>query len=486
MGPIKFKIYHHWQRGTRDYSSLTFIAFFLIIFLNFSGCMTVGPDYVKVEPETENNWNMPLDGGLNDDSPNPEIMAAWWKTLNDPELSSIEMRAVKGNLDLKKARSRIREARALRGMSNANFFPLLDGGASAGKYHTSKNNGGGNENSLYKTGFDAGWELDFFGGIRRLVESADANIEAAQNGLYHTLVTLQAEVAMNYVEVRTFQRRLTIAETNIKTQQEILKLNRSRRKAGLTSELAVEESLYTLEHTRSLIPALQTGLEAAKNRLAILLGETPGSVHKELKIRRLIPAPPVTMAVGLPAETLRRRPDIRQAERNLAAMTARVGVATAELYPKFRLFGTIGLESISTGDFLTAASRTWSLGPDISWNIFHGGALRQKIKIQSARQEQALIQYEKTVLKALEEVENILTAHIKEQHRQKSLKAATNAATRAYELSMDLYKAGLVDFNNVLTNQTVMQSFQDKLALSTGAITLNFISLYKSLGGGWS
>lgn len=465
---------------------MTVMLLSFFIYINISSCMTVGPDYVKVEPEAAVSWNIPLEGGLNADSPNPETMVAWWEALNDQGLSSIEMRAVKGNLDLKKARSRIYEARALRGMSNANFFPLMDGGASAGKYRTSENNGGGDENSLYTAGFDAGWELDIFGGIRRLVEAADAEIEVAQSSLHYALVTLQAEVAMNYVEVRTFQKRLAIAETNSKIQQKILDLNRSRRKAGLINELVIQESLYTLEHTRSVIPSLQTGLDAAKNRLAILLGETPGSVHGELKIRRLIPVPPVTIAVGLPAETLRRRPDVRQAERNLAAMTARVGVATADLYPKFRLFGTMGLESISSGDFLTNASRTWSLGPGISWNIFHGGALRQKIKLQSARQEQSLIQYEKTVLKALEEVENILTAYAKEQHRQKSLKTATTAANRAYELALDLYKAGLVDFSNVLTAQYAMHNLQDKLALSKGSITLNFISLYKALGGGWS
>lgn len=482
---MKFKIYHHCPRGASVYSSVTVITLFSIIFINLSGCMTVGPDYVKIEPKAANNWSTRLEGGLNTDSQDPKTMVAWWKALNDPELSSIEKRAVKGNLELKTARSRIREARAVRGISGAKFFPLLNAGASAEKYDAGENNGNGSENSLYKIGFDAGWELDVFGGIRRLVEAADAKIEVAQNGLHDALVTLQAEVAMNYVEVRTFQRRLTIAETNIRTQKQILELNRSRRKAGLISELAVQESLYALEHTRSLIPGLQTGLEAAKNRLAILLGETPGSVHGELKSRRLIPVPPAAIAVGVPAETLRRRPDIRQAERNLAAMTAGVGVATADLYPKFRLLGTIGLESISSGDLLTADSRAWSFGPGISWNIFHAGALRQKIKLQSIRQEQSLIQYEKTVLKALEEVENILTAYAKEQQRKELLRAATNAATLAYELSVDLYKAGLVDFDNVLTTQSAMQSLQDKLALSKGSITLNFISLYKALGGGW-
>lgn len=247
----------------------------------------------------------------------------------------------------------------------------------------------------------------------------------------------------------------------------------------------MQQSLYNLENTRSHIPTLQTGLEAAKNRLAVLLGKKPGEVHQELAEKKPIPVLPVTVAVGVPAETLRNRPDIRQAERNLAAQTAQIGVAKADLYPKFRLMGTIGLESISTKNFLESASRTWGIGPDISCNIFHGGAIRQNIKVQTARQEQALIQYESTVLKALEEVENVLVAYAKEQRRRESLAKATNAANRAVLLARDQYQAGLVDFNNVLIAQRSLLSFQNELAQSEGAVVSNLVRLYKALGGGW-
>jgi NodT family efflux transporter outer membrane factor (OMF) lipoprotein len=276
-----------------------------------------------------------------------------------------------------------------------------------------------------------------------------------------------------------------VTEANIKAQEETCELNRSRYKAGTIDDLPVQQSIYNLERTRSLIPSLQTGLEAAKNRLAVLLGEKPGSVHQELAERKPIPVLPVTVAVGVPAETMRHRPDIRRAERNLAAQTARIGVATADLYPKFRLSGSIGLESISTGDLLTSASRTWSVGPGVSWNIFDAGAIRRNIKVQSALQEQALIQYEAVVLKAQEEVENVLVAYAKEQLRRESLTAATAAAQRAYELAQDQYKAGLVDFSNVLDAQRSLQSFQDELAQSDGAVTSNLVRLYKALGGGW-
>jgi NodT family efflux transporter outer membrane factor (OMF) lipoprotein len=447
--------------------------------------VAVGPDYARVEPDASEKWHTQLQGGLNPGVLDSETLAQWWRSLNDSILSSLEERAVKGNLDLKIAQARIREARALRGISKADLFPTIDTSASATNYRTSKNSSSFQEHKLYSVGFDAGWELDVFGGIRRSVEAAQANLEATQMELYDVLVSLLAEVALNYVEVRTFQTALTVTESNIKSQEETYKLNLSRYQAGIINELAVQQSLYSLEQARSLIPALQTGLEAAKNRLAVLLGQKPGAVHQELAERKPIPIPPVSVAVGVPAEAMRRRPDIRRAERDLAAQTARIGVATADLYPKFRLLGTIGLESVSTGDLFTANSRAWSITPGISWNIFRGGAIRQNIKVQSARQEQALMQYESTVLNAQEEVENVLVAYAKQQRRRESLAAATSAAQKAVQLAQDQYKVGLVDFSNVLDAQRSLLSFQDQLAHSNGAVTSNLIRLYKALGGGW-
>jgi len=339
---------------------------------------------------------------------------------------------------------------------------------------------------LYAAGFDAGWELDIFGGIRRSVEAAQANLEATQEDLHHVLVSLLAEVALNYVEVRTFQARLAVIKANIKTQQDGYDLNQSRYQAGLINELAVQESLRILENSRSQIPTLETGLEATKNRLAVLLGEQAGKLSRELSAKQPIPALPPTVAVGIPAETLRHRPDIRRAERNLAAQTARIGGATAELYPKFHLIGSVGLESVTFSDFNEWASRTWSIGgPGVSWNIFRGGAIRQNIKVQTALQEQALIQYESTVLRALEEVENALVAYAKEQRRRESLVKAATAAQRAAVLAQDIYQAGLVDFNNVLDAQRALLIIQDQLAQSEGAVTSNLVRLYKALGGGW-
>jgi NodT family efflux transporter outer membrane factor (OMF) lipoprotein len=483
MRSIAFKQHYSTLVGLGARCPLTIPAAVIIV-LVLAGC-AVGPDYVQVEPMAPKEWHTQLQSDLTAGPLNPETMANWWTALNDQELSSLEERAVKGNLDLKEAMARVREARALRGISKANLFPTLDAAASATKYRSSENSGTGDESKLYAAGFDAGWELDVFGGVRRSVEAAQANLEATHEDLHDVLVSLLAEVALNYIEVRTYQTRLAVTEANIKAQEETCELNRSRYQAGTIDDLAVQQSIYNLEHTRSLIPSLQTGLEAAKNRLAVLLGKKPGSVHQELADRKPIPVLPVTVVVGVPAETMRHRPDIRRAERNLAAQTARIGVATADLYPKFRLSGSIGLESISSANLFTSASRTWSFGPGVSWNIFDAGAIRRNIKVQSALQEQALIQYEAAVLKAQEEVENVLTAYAKERLRRESLTAATAAAQRAYELAQDQYKAGLVDFSNVLSAQLSLQSFQDELAQSDGAVTSNLVRLYKALGGGW-
>jgi NodT family efflux transporter outer membrane factor (OMF) lipoprotein len=461
------------------------ITLTVFIVLSLTGCAPVGPNYTPVTPRAPEKWHAEIQSGLRAGHLDFETLAHWWMTLNDPELTSLVERAVKGNLTLKDAQSRLREARALRGISKAGLFPTLDAGASVTKARSSENGVARTDGKLYAAGFDASWELDIFGGIRRAAEAARANLEATRADLHNVLISLLAEVALNYIDVRTYQARLSAARANIKTQQKTYELNRSRYEAGISDELVVQQALYSLERSRSEIPTLQVGLEAAKNRLAVLLGENPGALHQELEAIKPIPVPPITVAVGVPAETLRNRPDIRRAERNLAAQSARVGVATADLYPKLQLFGSIGLESVSSEDFLKWSSRTWSFGPNISWNVFDAGAIRQNIKVQTARQEQALIQYESAVLNAQEEVENILVAFAKEQRRREFLARATEAARQADLLAKDRYRAGLVDFNNVLSAQLSLLSFQDQLVQSDGAVTTNLVRLYKALGGGW-
>ena len=471
----------------KDEKVLTSAVLFMgcMLLLNF-GCAAVGPNYVSPKLATPQTWHTELEDGLRAKPIDPQTLASWWKTLNDPILSSLMRQAVDGNLDLKVARARIRQARADRRISEADLFPIVDAVGSFRKSRSSENSGGGTEVDLSAVGFDAQWELDIFGGIRRSVEAATADVQASTEDLRDVLVSLLAEVALNYVDARTYQVRLAVAEQNLRSQQETYQLTSWRSQAGLTTELAVQQAKYNLESTRSQIPTLQTGLEAAMNRIAVLLGRPPGDLHRVLEEPRPIPAARMEVAVGVPADTLRHRPDVRRAERELAAQTARVGVATAELYPKLTLLGSIGVESLSVSDLFVPGSRTYSFGPSISWPIFNAGAIRSNIEAQSALQEQALGEYESTVLNALEEVENALVAYVQEQNRRQALADSAQAAKIAVELAETQFEAGLIDFNNVLDAQRSLLTFQDQLAESQGTVTSNLIRLYKALGGGWT
>ena len=462
------------------------VLFAVLCIVAMASCAPVGPNYSPPKTEAPPSWNSSMQDGLNAISPDPESLARWWDILKDPVLVALITDAVRDNLDLKQARARVRQARALRGISRAGLFPIVDAVGAARGYQSSNSGGTGTVDYLFDAGFDAGWEIDVFGGIRRSIEAANADLQASVANLRDVMISLVAEVGLNYVEARTFQTRLEVARANLKAQEHTYSFIRSRHEAGLINKLALEQARYNLENTRSQIPALETGLEAAKNRLAVLLGKAPGEVHERLAKPEPVPVPPLSVAVGVPAEALRRRPDIRRAERLFAAQTARIGVATADLYPKFRLFGSIGLESVHAEDFFKPGSFVWSLLPSASWNIFDAGAIRQNIEVQSALQEQFLLAYESAILQALEEVENDLTGFAQEQIRRDSLRQAVDAAQEAEALSQDLFKAGLINFDAVLDAQRSLLTFQDQLAVSEGTVISRLISLYKALGGGWS
>jgi len=454
--------------------------------LTCAGCFMVGPDYKASDIVPPVEWSPYLRGGLNAAEPEAETLAEWWTTLGDTELSNLVERAIAGNPDLKKAQARIRETRARRGIAEAGLFPTLTLGGSATVGRSSEDTGSGQRRELYRTGFDASWEVDVFGGVRRSIEAAQGELEASAADYQAVLVSLCAEVALNYVDARTLQTQLQVAEENLKAQAETLQLTEWRFAAGLVSSLDVEQAKTNLESTRSQLPKLRSNIEAAKNRIAILLGVYPGTLEAQLAARKPIPEAPLEVAIGVPAEALRRRPDVRRAERQLAAQTARIGVATADLYPKFSLPGSIGLEALSANHLFSSANRAWSLISSFTWTVFDGGAIRQNIEVQNALQEQALQQYEATILTALEEVENSLVAYAEEQDRRDTLTEATQSAQRAAELARDQYTSGLIDFQTVLDAERSVLSFQDQLAQSKGQVTSNVISLYKALGGGWT
>jgi NodT family efflux transporter outer membrane factor (OMF) lipoprotein len=456
------------------------------------GCTTVGPDYTAPELNPPIKWNGENSGQITSDPLDPAALNQWWTTLQDPLLTRLINNAVSGNLNLRDAESRIRESRARRGVRASSRFPTLNASGNITRSRISETSFydgtsyAGSTNTLYAGSFDASWEVDLFGRIQRQVEAAQAGLEASEENYRDVLVTLLAEVALNYLEVRTQQARLEVARENLESQTKTVDLVRTNVEAGETSRLDLEQALTNLETTRSTIPSLESSLAQAKNRLAILLGQPPGSLEKELVEYRSIPLAPPQVAVGVPADVLRRRPDIRQAERTLAAATAKIGVATADLYPSLTLFGSIGIESLDSGNFLSSASRTFGINPSLQWNLFDAGRIRNNHDIVSAQQEQALIAYEAVVLNALRDVEDSIVAYGKEMVRRQALVDGEQSARRALAIAQDQYKAGETDFLSVLEAQRSLLSLQDQLAASNGQVTTNVIRLFKALGGGWS
>ncbi|HWP57002.1 MAG TPA: efflux transporter outer membrane subunit [Candidatus Acidoferrales bacterium] len=461
--------------------------------MTLGGC-SVGPNYRRPDVSVPAVWNEEH-GSI---KTAPADLARWWTAFDDPLLNSLIERAARSNVDLRLAEARIREARALRGVTAADAWPAVNVSGSYARRRTSKNalslpqgqglpasSFGDLDRDLFTSGFDASWEIDLFGGVRRAVEAADARIEASIEDRRHVLVTLLGDVAKNYIDLRGLQRRLAVARANLKTQQETLELTRVRFAAGLASDLDVAQAESQVKTTEAQIPTLESSLKQAAHRLSVLVAQEPGALWSELSTEAPIPALPPEVLVGLPSELLRRRPDIRRAERQLAAATAEIGVATADLFPKFSLTGTAGLQSISASDWFTGRSRFWSVGPTISWPVFDAGRIRANIEVRNARQEQALALYEKTILTALEDVENALGNYSREQARYRSLLEAVAADRRAVQLANELYIRGLNDFLNVLDAQRSLLSSESELAQSEAAMAANLVALYKALGGGW-
>ncbi|HKL01767.1 MAG TPA: efflux transporter outer membrane subunit [Desulfotignum sp.] len=464
---------------------LTACPAIILVLILMSGCAAVGPEFQTPELSDPHTWHTKMAGGLAASETTPDDQGAWWQVFQDPLLTRLIENAAAGNLDLQKAVVRIEEARALYGISQADDYPVLDSTGLIQRQQNSEETGTGRASDFYHAGFDAAWELDLFGGVQRSKEAALAEVETRQEAMAGVLVSLQAEVALNYLELRTFQERLVAARGNLEVQKETYEINLSRFNAGLIGELPVHQSRYILEQTRSQIPLLQDGLGRMANRLAVLVGKPPGTLHEDLAETRPIPRIPMEVAMGIPARTLRQRPDISRAERVLARETALVGVAMADLYPRFQLSGTFGLEALSVGNFFNSTSRFWEIGPRVSWRLFDGGSIRQNIAAQSARQEQAMIDYQAALLTAREEIENAMLSFAKEQLRRNSLVKATKAARNADRIARDQYQAGLVDFSNVLDAQRSLLSFEDQLAQSRGAVSANLVRLYKAMGGGW-
>jgi outer membrane protein, multidrug efflux system len=412
-------------------------------------------------------------------------LAQWWEALGDQKLTALVNEALHANLSLQLAQARLRQARSQRGVVVGGPLPAVNGAAS---YQRNRPAGAGalvHEQNLFQTGLDAAWELDAFGGIRRNVESADASIMAAQESIRDVQVSLAAEVALDYVLLRGYQQQIVIARNNLKSQQHTAGITRHRFGTGFVSGLDVANADALVATTESVIPVLEMAAQQSIYAMSVLLARPPADLLKDLSETGGLPVTPHEIPIGLPSELLRRRPDIRMAEAQLHAAMAQIGVATADLFPKFSLTGNIGWQNTAGRDLFRDVSRSWSFGPSMSWAIFQGGSIVSNIQVQEALRDQAFITYKQTVLTALQDVENALTAMAKEQESRKSLTDAVAANRKAVNLSMHLYTQGQTDFLNVLNAQRSLFASEDALVQSNRNVATDLIALYKALGGGW-
>jgi NodT family efflux transporter outer membrane factor (OMF) lipoprotein len=484
-----------------------------------AGCHAVGPDYKTPATTMPSAFGepAPMSRRLGPPAPaeqRPTELGLWWTSFNDPELDSLVQRATERNLTLEMATERIIEARANRQIAVAGLFPTVNGVGSYTRTKGSKNGTGSSGSSsngstttggtttsggttsgstsggtkaidLWEAGFDATWELDVFGGIRRQVESADASTLAAIEDRRDTLVTLLGEVANDYITLRGAQRQLAITRDNLKSEQDTLKLTQTRFKAGLTSDLDVANAEAQVASTASDIPGYETTIRTSIFSLSVLIAQEPQSLSEELTPDGPIPSAIPNVPVGLPSELLRRRPDVRRAERQLAAATANIGVATADLYPQFSLTGETGLQSLQLKKLVNGNSWFYSLGPSVNWDLFDAGRVRANIDLQNSLQRQALETYQAAVLQALSDVDSALVTYDREQTRRVSLSQSVESNQRAVNLSIQLYTRGLLDFLSVLDAERSLFSAQSLLVQSDQNVSTDLVALYKSLGGGW-
>ena len=473
------RVHERGDAGRADAAHHAQRCFLLLVAVAAAGCATTTAKAVPPPVAVPDAWQ----GAGGDTAAQPAgDLSRWWETLGDRTLTELVEKALVANPDLRIAQSRLRQARAQRGLARIAFLPGVDGAVTGS---TSKTTGSDARES-YVAGLDATWEVDVFGATRRAVSAAQADVEASEASLHDTRVSLAAEVALGYVQLRSYQARLAISRSSLARQEETLDLTRWRAQAGLTSELDVEQARANAEQTRAQIPSLETALAQTEHALATLVGRPPAALHERLASEGSIPKVPDTVAVGIPADTLRQRPDVRAAERQLVAAIARVGEAKAARFPTFRLSGALGANGPTVGDLLSAETVARSLLGSLTAPLFYRGRIRRQIEIQTEAQEQALVGYESTVLSALEEVENAIVSLANARRRQVALAAAVEASRIAAELARQRYTTGLASYQTVLDTERTVLSAEDSLESSRAEGAQALIRLYKALGGGWT
>jgi multidrug efflux system outer membrane protein len=472
----------------------SFVAIILSVFL--SAC-AVGPNYRRAHASIPAQWTAPATNGT---QPGAEpTNDAWWKSFNDQELDSLIHRAAQANYDVKLSVARLEEARAATGIAKSSFYPQIGAGVSAervrqigvGLVPSSQNPGTGRpqvfpyEVNNYQGRFDASWELDVFGRIRRQTEAATADFRASEQDRRNVLISVFGDVGRYYAELRGLQLRLDIANQNAAVADDELKLTRDLAQAGQVTQRDVAQAEAQLESTRAQIPQLNAAIEVSIHRLSVLTGQQPGALERELGAQSPLPVLPPEVPVGLPSDLLTRRPDIQSAEAQLAASTARVGVAKADYFPTFTLFGTAGRQAAQLHELTLGLGNFFAAGPSVSVPVFTGGRIRSNVAVQNARVKQAEAIYQKTVLTSFEETENALVNYADEQSRRDHLDATVRASQDALNLANDQYRAGLADFLTVLDSERTLFANQDLFAQSQTALVVDLVALYKALGGGW-
>jgi NodT family efflux transporter outer membrane factor (OMF) lipoprotein len=448
------------------------------------GCVMVGPDYEEPPAPLESDWLDYEDPRLDSVSP---LAPEWWRAaFEDATLDRLIEIALADNLTLRSAGLRVMQARQQLAIAVGNQYPqeqALDG--SAGVERTQ-----GRSDDVYDFGFSVSWEADVWGRFRRQVETASALLEASLASYDGVKVSLIAQVAQSYLSIRTTERRLEVARANVGLQEESVRISMAKFDAGAVSALDVEQALTLLHNTRATVYSLEIALQQFRNALAVLLGRPPQDLGGLLGAPQPIPAVDPDIAVGMPQDLIRRRPDIRVAERQLAAQSAQIGFAITELYPQFSINGSIGT-SVTTfgendaGDLFTNDTLRYNLTGGFRWNVFNYGRLRSNVRLQDATFQQLLEDYRQTVLSVQAEVENSIVAFLQSYEQLADIRAAAEAAQRSVEISTIQYEDGLVDFNTVLSTLEALRSQQDQLATAEGSVAANLVDVYRSLGGGW-
>jgi len=471
------------------------LLFFVPVLLAFAGCM-VGPNYQRPKVSVSPSFGETGDPRLSAESTN---YRDWWKAFNDPVLDRLIARAYRDNLTLRQAGVRVLQARAQLGIAVGEIFPQSQQAVGSVQYNRTSDRastaaffkGGGSIDYWQSTiGAQASWELDFWGRIRRGIQSADASLLATLADYDNTLVTLTADVANTYIALRTAEERIRIAQQNIDIQQQTLQIVEARFKYGTVTQLDVEQARTVLLNTQATLPTLETQRRQARDALSVLLGMPPNDLGDLLEGASAIPVSPPQVIVGIPADLLRRRPDIRSAELQAVAQSAQIGVAKAELFPAFSLIGNLVLLSTDLGTFRLSdmfrwGSRQVQIGPSVQWNILNYGQITNNVRVQDANFQQLLLAYQRAVLSAQQDVEDNLVSFLRAQDRADFLAKSVTSSRTAVSLAVLRYREGITDFTTVLTAQQALLSQQDNLATTLGNISTSLVGVYRALGGGW-